>query len=81
MSGSIPLTTSIMPFSADVGSDVMKPACPSMVVSISALQGQTVTQCPHETQLDSPMGTPPSQSTRGWGSSQRMLSVSFTCTF
>src|SRR5216683_1792550 len=36
-----------------------------MVFSISALQGQTVTQRPHETQLDSPMGEPPSHSTRG----------------
>ena len=48
---------------------------------MSALQGQTVTQWPQETQLDSPIVAPPSQSTRGWGSSQRMDSVSFTCTF
>ena len=48
---------------------------------MSALQGQTVTQWPQETQLDSPMGSPPSQSTRGCGSSQRIESVSLTCTF
>ena len=32
---------------------------------MSALQGQTVTQWPHDTQLDSPMSAPPSHRTRG----------------
>jgi hypothetical protein len=32
---------------------VKKPAWPSIDFSISALHRQTVTQCPHETQLDS----------------------------
>src|SRR6202011_2205856 len=81
VSGSIPLTTSIMPVRADCFRDVRKPACPSMVFSNNALQGQTVTQWPHETQLDSPMVDPPSQSTRGFGSSQLIESVSLTSTF
>ena len=81
MSGSMPLMTSIMPSSAVFGKAVKKPACPIMDFSISALQGQTVTQWPHETQLDSPIVVPPSHSTRGWASSQRMESVSFTSTF
>ena len=38
-----------------------------MVFSMSALHGNTVTQCPQDTQLDSPIGTPPSPNTRGWG--------------
>ena len=61
----MPLTTSIMPSSAVLGRPVKKPAWPSMDFSISALQGQTVTQWPQETQLDSPMVEPPSHSTRG----------------
>jgi hypothetical protein len=44
---------------------VRKPAWPTMVFSMRALQGQTVTQWPQETQLDSPMGAPPSHNTRG----------------
>ena len=70
-----------MPFSVDFGSAVKKPAWPSIDFSISALQGQTVTQWPQETQLDSPIVEPPSHSTRGCGSSQLIESVSFTCTF
>jgi hypothetical protein len=38
------LDPSIIPLSADFRSEVKKPACPSMDFSISALQGQTVTQ-------------------------------------
>ncbi len=63
---------SIMPSSAFGLRPVRKPAWPSMDFSIKALHGQTVTQCPHETQLDSPMAAPPSHNTRGCGSSQRM---------
>src|ERR1700756_4381765 len=81
VSGSTPLTTSIMPPKASFFRDVRNPACPSIVFSIRALQGQTVTQCPHETQLDSPIVDPPSQSTRGFGSSQLIDKVSFTSTF
>src|SRR5579864_4795879 len=81
VSGSTPLTTSIMPLKADFFREVRKPACPSMLFSISALQGQTVTQWPHETQLDSPMVDPPSHRTRGLGSSQLIESVSLTSTF
>src|ERR1700685_1668510 len=81
VSGSTPLTTSIMEFSAFLEMPVRKPACPSMDFSMSALHGQTVTQWPQETQLDSPMVEPPSQRTRGFGSSQLMESVSFTSTF
>ena len=60
---------------------VRKPAWPSIDFSISALHGQTVTQWPQETQLDSPIVEPPSHSTRGCGSSQLIDSVSLTCTF
>src|SRR4029077_16718347 len=72
---------SIMPLSVDFRRPVKNPACPSIVFSIRALHGQTVTQWPQETQLDSPMVEPPSQSTRGFGSSQLIESVSFTSTF
>src|ERR1700732_4012154 len=61
----MPFTTSIMPSSAAFGRAVRKPACPSIDFSIKALQGQTVTQWPQETQLDSPIVEPPSHSTRG----------------
>src|ERR1700761_2201081 len=81
VSGSTPLTTSIIPPKADLFRVVRNPACPNIVFSISALHGQTVTQCPHETQLDSPMVDPPSHSTRGFGSSQLIDSVSLTSTF
>src|SRR6267143_204210 len=81
VSGSTPLTISIMPLRADFFRDVRNPAWPSMVFSMSALHGQTVTQWPQETQLDSPMVDPPSQSTRGFGSSQLIESVSLTSTF
>src|SRR5258705_12814880 len=53
----------------------------SIDFSIRALQGQTVTQWPQETQLDSPIVAPPSHRTRGWGSSQRMDRVSLTSRF
>src|SRR5882762_6268416 len=81
VSGSTPLTTSIMPLRADFFREVKKPAWPSMVFSIRALQGQTVTQWPHETQLESPIVEPPSHSTRGFGSSQLIDRVSLTSTF
>src|SRR5690606_1823796 len=63
------------------GALVKWPASPIIVFSMSALQGQTVTQCPHETQDDSLMGRPPSQSTRGCSASQSIESVSVTWTF
>ncbi len=44
---------------------VINPASPIIDFSIKALQGQTVTQWPQETQLDSPIGLPPSHKTRG----------------
>src|ERR1700733_157450 len=50
---------------ADFGIAVKKPACPNIDFSISALHGQTVTQWPQETQLDSPIAEPPSHNTRG----------------
>src|ERR1700676_4688731 len=81
VSGSTPLTTSIMEFSARLEIPVRNPACPSMDFSMSALHGQTVTQWPQETQLDSPMVEPPSHNTRGLGSSQRMDNVSLTSRF
>src|SRR5882757_1433174 len=81
VSGSTPLTTSIMEFSARLEIPVRNPACPSMDFSMSALHGQTVTQWPQETQLDSPIVEPPSHNTRGCSSSQLMESVSFTSTF
>src|SRR5882672_3438206 len=81
VSGSTPLTMSIMELSVRLEMPVKNPACPSMDFSISALHGQTVTQWPQETQLDSPMVEPPSHCTRGWGSSQLMERVSFTWTF
>ena len=66
MYGSTALTTS-MAGREHVGSGrpVKWPACPIMDFSISALQGQTVTQWPQLTHDDSPAGTPPSHSTRG----------------
>src|SRR5260370_32478348 len=81
VSGSTPLTTSIMEFIARFEMPVTKPACPSIDFSMSALHGQTVTQRPQETQLDSPTVDPPSHRTRGCASSQLMDSVSFTSTF
>src|SRR6185295_4865207 len=81
VSGSTSLTTSIIELSVRFEMPVRKPACPSMDFSISALHGQTVTQWPQETQLDSPMVEPPSQRTRGCGSAQLMERVSFTSTF
>src|SRR5207245_9299214 len=81
VSGAMPLTTSIIPFSVRLGIPVRNPACPSMDFSIRALQGQTVTQWPQETQLESPIKEPPSQRTRGFGSSQLMERVSLTSTF
>src|SRR6202521_1186113 len=77
----MPFTTSIMPLNVLLGSAVRNPASPSIDFSISALQGQTVTQWPQETQLDSPIGFPPSHKTRGCGSSQLIESVSLTSTF
>ena len=47
---------------------------------MSALHGQTVTQCPHPTHDDSPASAPPSHSTRGVSASQSMVSVSVTWT-
>src|ERR1700686_179190 len=44
VSGSTPLTTSIIEFSARLEMPVRNPACPSMDFSMSALHGQTVTQ-------------------------------------
>ena len=55
VSGSMPLTTSIMPSEPACGRPVKNPAWPSIDFSMSALQGQTVTQWPQETQLDSPI--------------------------
>ena len=60
---------------------VSGPASLIMVFSISALQGQTVTQWPQETQLESLATSPPSHSTRGSSRSQSMDRVSVTCTF
>src|SRR5258708_30111516 len=54
VSGSTPLTTSIMEVSAFLEIPVRNPACPSMDFSMSALDGQTVTPGPPETPLDSP---------------------------
>src|SRR5665213_3874826 len=81
ISGSIPFTTSIMLSSVFAERPVKYPACPIMDFSISALHGQTVTQCPQETQLEPAMVSPPSHSTRGCSDSQSIESVSFTCTF
>src|SRR6266852_4842408 len=81
VSGSTPFTMSIMELSVRFEIPVRNPACPSMDFSISALHGQTVTQWPQETQLDSPIVEPPSHSTRGCGSSQLIESVSFTSRF
>src|SRR2546426_11583181 len=81
VSGSTPLTISIIPANAVFGKAVRNPALPTIDFSINALQGHTVTQWPHDTQLDSPIGFPPSHRTRGCGSSQRIESVSLTSTF
>ncbi|MDQ8186801.1 STAS/SEC14 domain-containing protein [Pelagicoccus sp. SDUM812002] len=45
---------------------------------MSALHGQTVTQCPQLTQDDSLIGLPPSHRTRGCSDVQSMLKVSVT---
>ena len=63
----MPLMTSIMPFKIGLSNPLMYPAWPSIDFSINALQGQTVTQWPHDTQLDSPIGLPPSHKTLGLG--------------
>src|SRR5262249_30258101 len=80
VSFSTPFTSSIIPLITGFASPVRKPACPIIDFSISALHGHTVTQCPHETQLDPAIVSPPSHSTRGCASSHRIDSVSFTCT-
>src|ERR1700730_11864719 len=80
-SGSIPFTTSIIPSSACFEIAVMNPASPIIDFSISALQGQTVTQWPQNTQLDSLIDLPPSHNTLGLGSSHRIESVSLTWRF
>ena len=54
-----------MPFKRGFGRAVNSPAWPTMDFSINALHGQTVTQWPHDTQLDSPIVEPPSHNTRG----------------
>src|ERR1700733_12676986 len=46
VSGSTPLTTSIMEFNARLEMPVRNPAWPSIDFSMSALHGQTVTQWP-----------------------------------
>ena len=56
VAGSSALTAPIMASFAGSGSAVNTPAWPSMVVSISALHGQTLTHWPQETQLDSSIG-------------------------
>src|SRR5207245_4650286 len=66
------LTISIMPSKAVFGNAVRNPALPTIDFSINALQGHTLMQWPHDTQLDSPIGLPPSHRTRGCGSSQRI---------
>src|SRR5665213_1193042 len=81
ISGSMAFTVSIMWSSAWRGKDVKYPAWPNMLFSISALHGQTDTQCPQETHDEPAICSPPSQSTRGCSDSQSMVSVSFTCTF
>src|SRR5436853_6247066 len=81
LSGSTPLTISIMPSNSFFGNAVRNPAFPTIDFSINALQGHTLIQWPHDTQLDSPIGFPPSHSTRGCGSSHRIESVSLTSTF
>ena len=65
MCGSTALTISIIGRLTVSGSPVRSPASPSIVVSISALHGQTVTQWPQETQLDSLIGAPPSHKHAG----------------
>src|SRR5579862_4885818 len=52
VSGSTPLTMSIMAFKVFLEMPVRNPACPIMDFSMSALHGHTVTQWPQDTQLD-----------------------------
>src|SRR5699024_8636960 len=78
--GSTPLTRSIIGRLSEVGMDVNGPASPSMSFSISALQGQTVTHWPQDTQLDSLIGRSLPHTTRGLSRSQSMLSVALPST-
>src|SRR5882762_7902077 len=55
VSGSTPLTTSIMPSSAGLEIPLRDPGGPTMDFSMSVLHGQTGKACPQETQLDSPI--------------------------
>lgn len=75
------LAASIIGRLSDCGRLVKGPASGCMVFSISALQGQTVTQWPQLTQLEPAMVWPPSQSTRGGSIWKSIDSVSFTSTF
>ena len=81
ISGSIFFTVPIMVSSTFGGSPVRNPAWPIMDFSISALHGQTVMQCPHETHEEPAITSPPSHSTRGCSDVQSIVRVSFTCTF
>src|SRR5258708_13417929 len=80
VSGSTPLTTSIMEFRVFLERPVRKPACPSIDFSMSALHGQAVTRWPQEPQLDSPIVEPPSHRTPGSCSPPLSASVFFTST-
>ncbi len=80
VSGSMDLTASIILSFVSPGMPVMNPDLPSMDFSMRAFTGHTVTQCPHETQDESFMGTSLSHITRGRSRLQSILRVSFTCT-
>src|SRR5579875_2537045 len=79
VSGSKALTRSIILRLVSFGIAVRKPALPSMLFSIRAFTGHTVTQCPQDTHEDSLIGTSLSQITLGTSLVQSMLRVSLTC--
>src|SRR5690606_36540913 len=79
--GSTSFTKSIIGCRIFSGMPVMKPASPSIDVSINALHGQAVTHWPQLTQEESLILAPPSHRTIGRSRDQSIVSVSLTCRF
>ena len=79
--GSTSLTKSINGVMMGSGIAVIKPASPSIDVSINALHGQAVTHWPQLTQEESLIFAPPSHRTIGRSRSQSIVNVSLTWRF
>jgi hypothetical protein len=76
--GSMSLTTSIIFCRCGSGTRGKNVAAPTIDLSMSALQGQTFTQVPHDVHDESPAGASRSQTTRGGRFSQASERTSFT---